>query len=88
MRLMKNCHILIFPEEINVITMKHSSSRREWATIPFSKYQTPMKMITMIYLLGKELKDKYVGIRVLLLHGNSFNEAVIKKQKQTADVPT
>ena len=39
-------------------------------------------------LLGKELKDKYVGIRVLLLHGNSFNEAVIKKQKQTADVPT
>ena len=36
-------------------------------------------------LLGKELKDKYIGIRVLLPRGDSLNEAVINKQKQTAD---
>ena len=36
-------------------------------------------------LLGKELQDKYVGVRVLLLRGNSYNEAVIKKRKRTAD---
>ena len=28
-------------------------------------------------LLGKELKDKYVGIRVLLPRGDSLNAAVI-----------
>ena len=36
-------------------------------------------------LLGKELQDKYVGVRVLLPRGDSYNEAVIKKRKRTAD---
>ena len=36
-------------------------------------------------LLGKELQDKYVGVRVLLPRRDSYNEAVIKKRKRTAD---
>ena len=36
-------------------------------------------------ILGKKLQDKYVRIRVLLPRGDSYNEAVVKKQKGTAD---
>ena len=36
-------------------------------------------------LLSNELKDKYVGLRVLLPRGDSYNEAVIRKRKRTAN---
>ena len=35
--------------------------------------------------LSKELRDKYVGIRVLLSCGDSMNEGVILNRKRTAD---
>jgi len=36
-------------------------------------------------LLSKELQDKYIGVSVLLPRSDSYNDAVIKKRKRTAD---
>ena len=36
-------------------------------------------------ILGKELQDKYVGTRILLPRGGSYNEADVKKRKRTAN---
>ena len=35
--------------------------------------------------LGKELQDKYVGVRVLLPCGDNLNEGVVLNRKRTAD---
>ena len=37
------------------------------------------------YILGKELQDKYVGIRVLLPRSDNLNEGVILNRKRTSD---